>query len=249
MTLGAAATDRAVDLNSDVGEAYGAFAGGPDEELMPMLSSVNVACGGHAGDPSTMRRTCRTAVRHGCVIGAQVSYPDLVGFGRRFIDMAPDDLAATVIAQVGALDAIARAEGTRVAYVKPHGALYHAVVQHEGHAAAVVEALVALGRLPLLAMSISVAATRCAAAGVPFVAEGFIDRAYAGDGRLVPRGVPGALVVDPQVAVRQAIRLLDLGVRSLCVHSDTAGAVSLLAAVHDGVRAAGWAVTAFCGER
>ena len=129
-----------IDLNSDVGEAYGAWPGGPDEELMPLLTSVNVACGFHAGDPSTIHRTCRLARENGCVIGAQVSYPDLVGFGRRFIDMQAGDLTDAVLYQLGALDAFAKVERARGLYVKPHDALYNAIVHHEKHARAVVDA-------------------------------------------------------------------------------------------------------------
>lgn len=134
-------TTSRVDLNCDVGEGYGAWPGGPDEVLMQQATSVNVACGYHAGDPSIMRRTCALAVRHHCAIGAQVGYPDLAGFGRRFIDMQPGDLTDAVVYQLAALDGFARLAGSRVEYVKPHGALYNAVVAHEAQAAAVATAV------------------------------------------------------------------------------------------------------------
>ena len=142
-----------VDLNADLGESYGHWRLGDDDAMLTMITSANVACGFHAGDPAGLLRTCRSAVERGVVIGAQVGYPDLVGFGRRFLDIAPDDLAAAVVYQIGALDALARSVGGRVAYVKPHGALYNAVVDHEDQARAVVEAVASLDdRLPLLGL-------------------------------------------------------------------------------------------------
>ena len=143
-----------IDLNSDIGEGYGAFRGGPDEDLLTLISSGNVACGGHAGDPPTMRLTCRLAASRGVVIGAQVSYPDVLGFGRRFIDMVPSELADHVVAQVAALDAFARSAGARVRYVKPHGALYNALVHHERQAAAVADAVVECGGLPVVGLPV-----------------------------------------------------------------------------------------------
>lgn len=239
-----------IDLNSDVGEAYGAFAGGPDAELLPLLTSANVACGGHAGDPSTMRRTCRLAAEHGVVVGAQVSYPDVVGFGRRFIDMQPGELTDTVLAQIGALDAIARAAGTEVAYLKPHGALYNAIVHHEAQAAAVVLAAVEFGRpLPVLGLPGSAVERDCSRHDHPFVAEGFADRAYTPEGTLVPRTSSGALIVDPVAASAQALRLADAGVRSVCVHSDTPGAPVIAAAVRSALVGGGYRVAAFAGLR
>lgn len=235
-----------IDLNSDVGEAYGAWPGGPDALLVPHLSSANVACGFHAGDPATIRHTCELAVVHHCVIGAQVSYPDLMGFGRRFIDMHPNDLRDAVLYQIGALDGIATAVGSAVRYVKPHGALYNAIVHHRPQAEAVVEAVLSYHRsLPLLGLPGSAVAEVCRSAGVRFVAEGFADRAYAADGTLVPRTQPGALVTDPSAAAAQALRLAREGVASICVHSDTPGAPELLAAVSTSLASAGWKVGAF----
>jgi len=234
------AVGRSVDLNSDVGEGFGHWPGGPDADLMPLLTSVNVACGFHAGDPLTMRRTVERAVAHGCAIGAQVSYPDLAGFGRRFMEMQPDDLAAAVLYQIGALEAFARVSGSMVRYVKPHGALYNAIVHHEAQAAAVASAVASLHpSLPLLGLPGSAIERSCAAHGVAFVHEGFADRAYAPDGTLMPRTQPGALITDPRQAADHALRLVEAGAHSICVHSDTPGAVAILHAVRDALLAAG----------
>lgn len=221
-----------IDLNSDVGEGYGTWPGGPDEALIPLLTSVNVACGYHAGDPSIMRRTCGLAGEHGCVIGAQVSYPDLVGFGRRFIDMQPDELADAVIYQLGALAGFARLAGGRVRYVKPHGALYNAIVRHEAQAAAVAAAVSDFdSSLALLGLPGSAIQRACEQRGLRFVKEGFADRAYTPDGVLVPRTQPGALITDPALAAAQAVELAKSGVQSVCVHSDTPGAPAIMAEV------------------
>lgn len=223
---------RYIDLNSDVGEGYGAWPGGPDDALMPLLTSVNVACGFHAGDPLIMQRTCALAHQHGCTIGAQVSYPDLAGFGRRFMEMQPAELTAAVVYQIGALDAFARLAGGRVGYVKPHGALYNAIVRHEVQAAAVAEAIAAFdASLFVLGLPGSAIGAECGRRGVRFVAEGFADRAYTDDGLLVPRTLPGALITDPDAAAVQALALAQRGIQSICVHSDTPGAPEILATV------------------
>lgn len=235
-----------IDLNSDVGEGFGHWPGGPDEELMPLLTSVNVACGFHAGDPSIMRRTCELAAQHDCAIGAQVSYPDLAGFGRRFIDMKPSELTDAVVYQLGALDAFARVMGTRVRYVKPHGALYNAIAEHEGQAAAVVAAVRECdASLPMLGLPNSAVRRACDAAGVRFVAEGFADRAYTADGRLVPRTQAGALITDPLAAATHALALAKSGVESICVHSDTPGAVAIVAAVAQALTDDGYQLHSF----
>lgn len=239
-----------IDLNSDVGEAYGSFAGGPDADLLPLLTSANVACGGHAGDPSTMRRTCRLAVEHGVAVGAQVSYPDLVGFGRRFIDMSSAELTDTVLAQIGALAAIAAACGTRLSYLKPHGALYNTIVHHEAQAAAVVQAASEYGgSLPVLGLPGSAVERECRRLDHPFITEGFADRAYTAEGTLVPRTSSGALIVDPAAASAQALRLAEAGVRSVCVHSDTPGAVVIAEAVRSALVGGGYRLGAFAGRQ
>lgn len=237
---------RTIDLNSDVGEGFAAWPGGPDAELLQIISSANVACGFHAGDPSILRATCALAARHGVAVGAQVSYPDLLGFGRRFIDMRPDELTDAVIYQIGALQAFARVAGTTVRYVKPHGALYNTIVHHEAQAAAVVRAVVEYDRtLPLMGLPNSVVEAAALDAGLRFVREGFVDRGYTPQGTLVPRGTPGALLTEPDQVVAQARRLIADGVQSLCTHSDTPGAAVLAAAVGEAVRADGLDVRPF----
>jgi 5-oxoprolinase (ATP-hydrolysing) subunit A len=218
-----------------------------------------VACGFHAGDPATIDRTVRTATEHGVAIGAQVSYPDLVGFGRREIDEAPDDLTADVLYQIGALEAFARAAGSRVRYVKPHGALYNRIARDPVQAAAVVEAIRRYDpALPLLTLPGSAAMRAAEEAGIPAVAEGFADRAYTAEGRLVSRREPGAVLHDPrQVATRAVVMATEgrvetvdggqvaVQVRSLCVHGDTPGAVELAKAVRAALDEAGLPLEAF----
>ncbi|MFY0406274.1 5-oxoprolinase subunit PxpA, partial [Solicola sp. PLA-1-18] len=165
---------RRVDLNSDVGESFGRWELGDDDAMLRIVSSANVACGFHAGDPLTLRRTCATAARNDVVVGAQVGYRDLAGFGRRFVDVAPDDLTADVLYQLGALEAMARVAGTSVRYVKPHGALYNTAVHHEGQAQAVVDAVVAYDRaLPLLGLPGSALLAAGERAGLRTVREAF----------------------------------------------------------------------------
>ena len=234
-----------VDLNSDLGESFGAWRLGDDDALLDVVTSANVACGFHAGDPSTMQRTVAAAVARGVAVGAQVSYPDLVGFGRRAMDVAPADLTADVLYQLGALDAFCRAEGTRVRYVKPHGALYHRIIEDDAQAAAVVDAVRRYdASLPLLGLAGSAAERAASEEGVPFVAEGFADRALTPQGTLVPRERPGAVLTDEDEVVARAVRMVVDGtataldgttvavqVASLCVHGDTPGAAALAAAV------------------
>ena len=240
------AVPRSIDLNSDVGEGYGAWPGGPDDALMPLLTSVNVACGFHAGDPVIMQRTCVMAHQHGCAIGAQVGYPDLAGFGRRFIEMQPAELTSAVLYQLGALDAFARLAGSKVRYVKPHGALYNAIVRHEVQAAAVAAAVAAYDpSLAVLGLSESAISAECSRLGVRFVEEGFADRAYADDSSLVPRTQPGALITDPDAAAVQALALAQRGVQSICVHSDTPGAPEIMATVAVALVAAGFQMHPF----
>ncbi len=239
-----------VDLNADVGESYGRWQLGDDEALLAELSSANIACGFHAGDPATLWRTCRLAVAAEAVIGAQVGYHDLAGFGRRFLDVDPADLAADVLYQIGALQGLAAAVGSRVRYVKPHGALYHACIDHEEQAVAVLDGIEAAraltGPLAVLGWPGSALLRLAADRGLPTVAEAFADRRYGEDGRLVDRRSPGALVTDPAEAAEQAVALAQEGaVGSLCVHGDTAGAVSLAAAVRRFLLAAGVVVRPF----
>ncbi|HJF49932.1 MAG TPA: LamB/YcsF family protein, partial [Brachybacterium paraconglomeratum] len=214
--------------------------------------TANIACGGHAGDGSTMRAACRAAAARGVAITAHVAYPDLQGFGRRFLEIAPDDLADQVVVQVGALQAMARAEGSSVRGVKPHGALYNALARHEAQAGAVVRALGELDGLPLVAAPGAVVVPAAEAAGLPVVLEGFADRAYLPDGTLTPRTRPGAVLTDPEAVSAQALSIateggvraadgtwVDLPVRSLCLHGDTPGAVELARAVRARLEEAG----------
>jgi 5-oxoprolinase (ATP-hydrolysing) subunit A len=248
-----------MDLNADLGEGFGVWRLEDDDALLGVVSSANVACGFHAGDPLTMRRVCGRAAAAGVVVGAQVSYRDLAGFGRRFIDVEPAELAADVLYQLAALDGIARAAGTRVSYVKPHGALYDAAVTHQGQAQAVVDAVLAFDRrLPVLGLPGSALLRSAEAAGMRPVAEGFADRGYTPDGRLVPRREPGALVEDPAAVAERAVRMATDGVvvavdgtallmpvESVCVHGDTLGAAELARAVRTALTAAGVAVRPF----
>jgi 5-oxoprolinase (ATP-hydrolysing) subunit A len=249
----------AVDVNSDLGESYGAWSLGDDAALLDVVTSANVACGFHAGDPATIRRTVGAAAARGVVVGAQVGYPDLVGFGRRAMDVAPADLEADVLYQLGALEALCRVSGTRVRYVKPHGALYNRVADDPVQAAAVVAAVQAYDpTLPLLGLAGS-AVQQCAVdAGVPFVVEAFADRAVTAAGRLVPRDRPGSVLHDPDEVVARAVRMVvegrvttadgtdaDVEVASLCVHGDTPGAAALARAVRSALASAGVDVRPF----
>jgi UPF0271 protein len=222
-----------VDLNADVGESYGRWSLGDDEAMLRVVTSANVACGFHAGDPATLLRTCRTAQAEGVVVGAQVGYPDLAGFGRRFLDMAPDDLTAAVIYQVGALDGLARSVGTRVRYLKPHGALYNTIVDHERQATAVVNAVRAYdASLPVVGLPGSAFLRIADEQGLRTVREYFVDRAYTPDGRLVARSEPGAVLDDPDEAADRAVRAAQDGTAdSFCTHGDSPGAVAMAQAV------------------
>jgi len=247
------ASGRTVDLNADLGEGFGVWRLGDDDALLGIVTSANVACGFHAGDPSTMRRVCAGAVAADVAIGAQVSYRDLAGFGRRFVDVEPGELADDVLYQLAALDGIARTSGGRVRYVKPHGALYNAVVSHEAQAAAVVAAVSAFDpSLPVLGLPGSALLRAAADAGLRTVGEGFADRGYTADGTLVPRREPGALVHETAAVAARAIRMATEGlveavdgttvaieIRSVCVHGDTPGAVALAGAVRTALAQAG----------
>jgi 5-oxoprolinase (ATP-hydrolysing) subunit A len=234
-----------VDLNADLGEGFGVWRLGDDEALLGIVSSANVACGFHAGDPTGLLAVCEMAAERGVRIGAQVSYRDLAGFGRRYIDVAAADLTADVIYQIGALQALAHAAGSAVSYVKPHGALYNTIVTDPTQARAVVAAVHAVDPdLPVLGLPGSVFLAEAAEAGLPTVREVFADRAYRPDGSLVPRSQPGAVLGDPaQIAERVSHMVRSRTVRaadgtdvavtpeSVCVHGDTPSAVQIASAV------------------
>ncbi|BCY04982.1 UPF0271 protein [Actinoplanes sp. L3-i22] len=238
-----------IDLNADLGEGFGAWRLGDDDALLDVVTSANVACGFHAGDPSTMHRVCRAAVGRGVAIGAQVGYRDLAGFGRRRIDYEFGELRDDVLYQIGALEAFCRAAGDRVRYVKPHGALYNTAAVDRGQAEAVVAAVLAYDRaLPVLCQPGSVLFEVAGAAGLTAVGEGFADRGYLPDGRLVPRSRPDALVHEPAAVVERVTRMavdgevvavdgtvIAVPVRSICLHGDTPGAVELARAVRAGL--------------
>jgi UPF0271 protein len=234
-----------IDLNADVGESFGRWTLGDDAALMPYLTSANIACGFHAGDPHTILTACEAAAVHGVTVGAQVGYRDLAGFGRRFIDVAPEDLHADVVYQVGALRALA-APGRLVRYLKPHGALYHAVNRVERQARAVVDAAGDLDMLPVLGLPGSRFLEIAAQEGLRTFAEGFVDRRYRDDGSLVARDQPGAVLEDPDEAAEQAVRLAQDGVvRSLCLHGDSPAAHATAAAVRGALHKAGISVRPF----
>ncbi|GAB3568361.1 5-oxoprolinase subunit PxpA [Amycolatopsis endophytica] len=248
-----------VDLNADLGEGFGAWHLTEDDALLEIVSSANVACGFHAGDPSTLRTVTAAAAARGVAVGAQVAYRDLAGFGRRFMDVTADELVNDVLYQIGALDAFARIAGTRVAYVKPHGALYNAIVHHADQAAAVVEAVRLFDpSLPVLGLPGSEWLRQSEAAGLRPVREAFADRAYTPEGTLVSRREPGAVIHDPDEVVRRCVRMATEGVvtaidgsevqvrpESLCLHGDTPGAVEIGHRVRAALVEAGVSVEAF----
>ena len=236
-----------VDLNADLGESYGRWSLGDDEAMLEVVTSANVACGFHAGDPATLLEVCRQAVERGVVIGAQVGYPDLAGFGRRFLDMSAADLTAAVVYQIGALDGLARTVGGGVRYVKPHGALYNACVDHEGQARAVVEAVRAYDQqLPILGLRGSALLRIARERKVRQVTEYFVDRNYTRDGRLVDRRQPNALIHDAEYAARRAVRAAQEGMaESFCTHGDSPGAVAMAQAVRATLERAGVSIEPF----
>jgi UPF0271 protein len=252
-----------IDLNSDLGESFGRWSLGDDEAVLGFVTSANVACGFHAGDPTTLRRTCAQAAERGVVVGAQVGYRDLAGFGRRFIDMDPGELADDVLYQLGALDGMCRVAGTAVRYLKPHGALYNAAVHHTAQAEAVAAAVRAYDpALPVLGLPGSELLRAAEAAGLRAVPEFFVDRGYTPEGTLVPRTQPGALLHDPDEVTARLLRMITEGVvtavdgsdvrvaaESACVHGDSPGAVAMATAVRAGLEQAGVQLHPFVAER
>jgi len=236
-----------VDLNADLGESFGVWRLGDDGAMLDVVTSANVACGFHAGDAATLARTCRAAAERGVRIGAQVSYRDLAGFGRRFIDVTPEDLTADVIYQIGALQALAHAAGSTVSYVKPHGALYNSIVTNHDQARAVAEAVHAVDpSLPVLGLSGSAFFAAAHELGLRTVPEAFADRAYRSDGQLVSRRLPNAVlhnvaeIADRVVSMVTAGRvaaadgsMIPITVESICVHGDSPGAVQIANAVRE----------------
>ncbi|GGJ32684.1 UNVERIFIED_ORG: UPF0271 protein [Paenarthrobacter nicotinovorans] len=248
-----------MDLNADLGESFGSWTMGDDASMFRIVSSANVACGFHAGDPLTMLDSCRAAFELDVRVGAHVGYRDLAGFGRRSLDMTFDELFGDVLYQLGALDGMAHAVGASVDYVKPHGALYNRIVRDAEQAEAVVAAVHAYDPgLPVLGLPGSAWITLAEEAGHPVFREAFVDRAYLPDGTLVPRTQEGAVLHDPAAVVAQAVRLatrqevvaidgtvVPVQADSLCIHGDTPGAVTMATAVREGLERAGVGIEAF----
>lgn len=255
-----------IDLNADVGEGRSAAVGGPaaapgshgDAALMPSITSANVACGFHAGDPGVMRATVALAREHGVAVGAHPGFPDLEGFGRRELQVSPGDVEDFVAYQVGALAAIAAAQGVRLQHVKPHGALFNMAVRDAALADAIARAAAVIDRaLILFGLPGSELVAAGARAGLRTAREGFADRAYQPDGTLVPRSQPGAVMHDPEIVVRRAVRMVREGnvdaidgsrvpltIDTLCVHGDTPGAAELAARIRRALAAGGVEVRA-----
>ncbi|RLG83209.1 MAG: LamB/YcsF family protein [Thermoprotei archaeon] len=236
---------RKVDLNTDSGESFGRWKLGNEEELFNYVTSANIACGFHAGDPTVMRRTVRLARGKGVAVGAHPGFPDLMGFGRRAMEVGPEDLVNYMLYQIGALEAVARAEGVVLQHVKPHGALYNMAWIRRDYAQAIVEAVKLLrARLILVAPYGSEVHRAAEVEGVKVAFEGFADRGYTSDGRLVPRGKPGAVIHDVEEAAERALRMvsegrvrtidgrdIDVVVHTICIHGDSPNAVEIARAI------------------
>ncbi len=246
----------AVDLNTDMGEGYGPYAYGHDESMLDYISSANVACGFHAGDPRLMGETVGLAIEKGVGIGAHPSFPDRVGFGRRDMVMTPDEISTDLLYQLGALDAFCRTAGGELRHVKPHGALYNRLMIDVTLAKAVAQTLALYRRdLVLVGLPNSAIERAALAAGIPFAREGYVDRAYNPDGSLVSRRVPGAVITDPAQVARRAVRLalrgkvttitgdeIELPIDTICLQSDSESGITLAQTVRDALGASGVAV-------
>lgn len=232
---------KTIDINSDLGESFGPWSMGDDRAMLSIITSANIACGFHAGDPAGILEVLAEASRVGVSVGAHVGYRDLVGFGRRNMDPSSAELVGDTIYQIGALQALAKAAGTRVGYVKPHGALYNTIAHDARQAADVIEAVKAVDRsLVLMVLSGAPVVEQARAAGLTVVCEAFADRAYNADGSLVSRHLPGAVIHDPDAVAVRMLRLaveglitavdgtdISLEAQSICVHGDTPAAVSI----------------------
>ncbi len=253
---------KSIDLNSDLGESFGQWKMGDDAAILPVVSSANVACGFHAGSPAGILATLEAARRNGVAVGAHVAYPDLVGFGRRAMDIASDELTADVIYQIGALQGLARAAGSEVSYVKPHGALYNTIAHDQRQALAVIAAIKALdSSLILVALAGSPLVELAREQGLKVVAEAFADRAYHADGTLVSRREVGAVLHDPEQVAQRMLRLINEGgvesvegkftcieADSICVHGDSPGAIAMARQIRTTLESHGIAIRPFSGE-
>ena len=242
-----------IDLNADLGESFGAWTMGQDAQLMPLVTSANVACGSHAGDPAVMRKTVRLARAHGVAVCAHPGFPDLAGFGRREMQLTPQEVEDLVLFQIGALAAIAQSEGVRLQHVKAHGALYNMACRDEAMAEAIARAVVAFDpTLVLFGLPGSALLQAGLDAGLPVAAEAFADRAYCADGSLAPRSEPGSVIHEVDTVVARAVTMvrdqavvttdgttIQFEADTLCLHGDTPGAAVLAAAVRRGLEDAG----------
>ena len=252
-----------IDINSDLGESFGAWSMGDDDAMLDVVTSANVACGFHAGDPAGILRTLKAAAARQVSIGAHVAYPDKVGFGRRNMDVASDELTADVIYQIGALQGLAQAAGTRVSYVKPHGALYNTIAHDRRQALAVIAAIHAVDpTLVLVALAGSNLIELAREQGLTCIAEAFADRAYTPQGTLVSRREPGAVLHDPQLIAQRMLRLVQEGTLeaidgsvtrlqadSICVHGDSPAAVAMARELRRVLEQANMHVQPFAGGR
>ena len=251
----------AIDLNCDMGESYGAWRMSDDKAMLAVVSSANVACGFHAGDPAGIYRTVKAAAENGVVIGAHVSYPDRVGFGRRDLDATPEELIADVIYQIGALKGVAAAAGTTVRYVKPHGALYNRIAYDAGQGQAVIDGIKAVDpSLVLMGLANAPILDLARRAGLAVVAEAFADRAYTPKGELVSRREAGSVLHDAKVIADRMVGLARSGTlvaidgstirveaQSICVHGDSPGAVAIAEEIRRRFTAEGIAIRSFAG--
>ena len=245
---------KQIDLNCDMGESYGRWTLGADAEVMPFISSASIACGFHGGDPHVMRRTVELALAHGVAIGAHPSLPDLMGFGRRAMAIAPRELKDYVCYQTGALREFVRVAGAELQHVKMHGILYDMMEKDDSLASAAAEAVLESGAEKLIMVTLAGGSTErlCRRNGLRVAAEGFADRAYNADGTLVSRRLPGSLIAEPRRAAAQAVRMvldgkvrsidgadIDIRVQTICCHGDTPGAVEIVRAVREALDQAG----------
>jgi len=252
-----------IDINSDLGESFGAWSMGDDAAMLDIVTSANVACGFHAGDPAGILRTVKAAAAKNVTIGAHVSYPDKVGFGRRNMDVASDELTADVIYQIGSLQGLAKAAGTSVRYVKPHGALYNTIAHDRRQAMAVIEAIRAVDpTLVLVALAGSTLIELARSEGLTCIAEAFADRAYTPQGTLVSRREPGAVLHDPVLVAQRMLRLVQDGTLeaidgsmvkieadSICVHGDSPSAVEMARELRRVLEQADVSLLPFAGVR
>ena len=248
---------KVIDINCDLGESYGHGRVGQDELLMPLLSSANIACGYHGGDPATMHLTVKLAITHGVSIGAHPSYPDLMGFGRRRMDLSPQEVYDCILYQMGALSGFTRASGASLRHVKPHGALYNQAARDSGVASAIAHAIYYFDRdLVLFGPSGSALETAARETGLRFFREVFADRTYQSDGSLTPRSHPGSLISEASDAIRQVDDILLRGyvtcvdgrqipmpADTICIHGDGDHAVDLLSALHRHLTDIGFDIT------